>query len=62
MSNLTPAGGIPAGLQTMEHVTFVTAWREKTPRGIMLVVSGFAGAGATAARSSKPHEDVRWTT
>jgi hypothetical protein len=60
MSNLTPAGGIPAGLQTMERVTFVTAWREKAPRGIMLVISGFASAAA--ARSSKPHEDVRWTT
>lgn len=54
------AGGIPSGLLPLERATFMSAWRQKRPRGIMLVVRGLAGTAA--ARRCKPHEDVRWTT
>src|SRR2546428_4523010 len=41
------AVGIRSGIRTMERAAFVTTWREKKLRGVVVGISGTAGNAAT---------------
>src|SRR5262249_22962667 len=49
--NSLRAIGIRVRMQTMERATFLTAWREKKLRGLVLVAAGTAGNAATRAEA-----------
>jgi peptide/nickel transport system substrate-binding protein len=47
ISNWLQAIGIRTKLRSMERATFMSAWREKKHRGVVLTVSGISGNAAT---------------